>query len=524
MNYLTLKPILGTKNNCAIDSITLMQPLDPEGKVWACHDTGGQNFDLEREKDSCSKAYGRAQWSNTATSCETVTGSVCLGLHELWDGTNRKQFIFDSGQIYRYDASRDPVLITDSTSITFALDAIDLYSIIQYGAHMIFADNGEHTPYKCDHDDTALTKLIDTGTEFRPKYLLNFTNRIIALYNTQQTNPDIDIRYTDALAVTEFPAANQLYKEGDSIMGGYVLGHNTAFIFGETDIYRMDYYSAQTPVFSLLQVLKGWGSVNHSCIVSDGTFLYFFDQQRGFCKFDGTREPLVISEDYDGMISRISTAYNNLITSTWIPFTNELAWNIPVDDDTKPSKIIFFNVRTGQWRHENKVARYLNTWRYWTDMTWNDLIILTDDAWPADFWTNYTSETSKLVMDGNNGHLYASTSEGDDVANWEAYRIEPILPLPDKTRMKRILEVWFGVAQKQAANIDLYWRGGDTPGEVKGASWKSVGSVSMNNPDDAVIYMDETARLNQIKWGTDLKSEPYGINEIRIGYRMQGNY
>lgn len=523
MNYVILKPILGTKNDCAIDSITLTQPLDREGKVWACHDTGGQNFDLERQKDSCSKSYGRAQWSNTAASCATVTGSICLGLHELWDGTNRERFFFDSGQVYRYDASRDPVLITDTASTTFANDAIDLYSIIQYGSHMVFADHGEHTPYKCDHDDTALTMLIDAGTEFKFRYLLNFTNRIVGLY-TGQSNGDIDIRYTDVLAGTEFPAANQLYKEGASITGGHILGHNTAFIFGETDIYRMDYYGAQIPVFSVVEVLKGWGSVNHHCIVSDGIFLYFFDQHRGFCKFDGMREPLVISEDYEGMISRIPVEYSNLITGTWIPFTNEIAWSIPGDDEIKPSRIIFYNRKTGQWRHENKVARCLSTWRYYAGMTWNDLIVMTDDAWTASKWVDYTAESSKLVMDGNNGQLYASTSEGDDAGDWPAYRIEPILPLPDKTKMKRLLEVWFGIAQTQAANVDIYWRGGDTPGEVEGVAWTSIGSISMNDPDNAVIYPDRTARLHQIKWGTDLKNEPFGINEIRIGYRMQGNY
>jgi len=339
MQYLTIKPILGTKNNCPIDSMSLVQPLDKNGYVWASHDVGGQNFDLEREIDSCSKAFGKAQFTSVAASSEAVTGSTALGMHELWDGTNREHFYFDQGRCFKYDTSgRHLSMICDDASTVFAVDDIDLYSIIQYGTHMVFTDNGEHTPYKCDHNDTALTKLIDAGDEFQPKFLLNFTNRIIALYNTQTANADIDIRYTDALAGTEFPAANHLYKEGDSITGAHTLGHNTAFVFGETDIYRMDYYSSATPVFTLLQVLKGWGSVNHHCIVSDGTFLYFFDQQRGFCKFDGSSEPLVISQDYERMVSRIPTAYNKLITSVWIPFTNELAWSVPVDDDIRCSR------------------------------------------------------------------------------------------------------------------------------------------------------------------------------------------
>lgn len=523
MQYLTIKPILGTKNNCAIDSMTLLKPLDKDGFVWACHDTGGQNFDLEREDDACSKAFGKAQWSATAASVDSTTGDSCLGMHELWDGTNREHFYFDKGTAYKFNATRNPELF-DEASIAFATDDIDLYSIITYGSDMVIADHAEHEPYKCNNTDTGLT-ILQADNNYKFRYLLNFTNRIIGLYS-DQSNGDIDIRYTDALLPTTFPAANQLYKEGDSITGAHTLGHNTAFIFGETDIYRMDHYASQIPVFSLLEVLKGWGSVNHHCIVSDGVFLYFYDQHRGFCKFDGSREPLVISEDYEKMITRIPAAYSNLITSIWIPFTNEIAWSIPVDDGTLSSKIVFFNTKTGQWRHENKVARCLDIWRYFSTMTWNDLIVLTDDVWPsARTWAYYTSQSSKLVFGQSNGHIYTSTSEGDDGSDWEGYRIEPIIPFPGKGKnMTRLLEIWFGIAEHQMGSLDIYWRGGDTTGEVEGAAWTSLGSLSMASPDDPVIYPDQTARLHQIKWGTDKKSEPFSVNEIKFGFVAQGSY
>lgn len=503
--------------------MTLLKPLDKDGFVWACHDTGGQNFDLEREDDACSKAFGRAQWSALATSTDGTTGDSILGMHELWDGTNREHFCFDKGLAYRYDADRKPVVF-DEASITLATDDIDLYSIIQYGAHMVVADRGEHEPYKCDHDDTSLTVLqVDNNYTFR--YLLNFTNRIIGLYS-DQPNGDIDIRYTDALAATTFPDANQLYKEGDSITGAHTLGHNTAFIFGETDIYRMDHYGSQTPVFSLLEVLKGWGSVNHHCIVSDGIFLYFYDQNKGFCKFDGSREPLVISEDYENMAARISTASSNLITSIWIPFTNEVAWSIPVDDNSLCSKIIYYNTKTGQWRHENKVARYLDIWRLFSGITWDDLIVLTDDVWPGPrSWAYYTAESSKLVFGQSNGHIYTSTSEGDNGSDWNGYRIEPIIPFPGKGKnMTRLLEIWPGITEHQVGNLDFYWRGGDTTGKVAGADWTSLGSLSMASPDDPVLYTDQTARLHQVKWGTDKKSEPFAVSELKFGFVSQGSY
>lgn len=158
-------------------------------------------------------------------------------------------------------------------------------------------------------------------------------------------------------------------------------------------------------------------------------------------------------------------------------------------------------------------------------MTWNDLKVLTDDRWPmGSAWYYYTSESEKLVFGHNNGHLYTSTSEGDDDSNWDGYRIEPIIPFPDERRFKRILEIWASIAEMQSHSIDIYWRGGDTVAEVEGQPWILLGSISMNNPSNAVLYVDRIARLHQIKWGTDLKSEPFSVNTLRFGFQMQGGY
>lgn len=518
MNYLTLKPILGTKNNCPADSPTMYQVLSEN--IIITHDAGGQNFDLEREADSCSKAFGRAQWSAAANASATN----CLGLHELWDGTNRVHFFFDKGKVYKFDAGREQDDV--SGGVTFALHAIDLYSIIQYGTYMIFADHAEHTPYKIDHNDANVSKLIASGSEYEFRYLVKFRNHIMGFYTAEATRPDLDTRWTDALAETTFPAANQLYKPGDSITGAIQLGHNTVFVFGDNDICRMDYYPNSSIIFSYITVLRGWGSVNHACLASDGINIYFYDKTRGFCRFDGSREPIVISEDYEGMITRIPVTYANLITGKWIPYTNEIAWNIPVDNDTAPSKIIFYNIKTGQWRHENKAVRCMDIWRTFSALTWNDLIVLTDDVWPTTHaWAYYTSESSKLVFANTDGQLYTQSSEGDNTANWDAYRIEPVLPFPGGGQNQiRILEIWASIAEKQSHSLDFRWRGADTVAELEQEAWISLDSINMNSPANPVIYPDRTARKHQIQWGTDLKSEPYSINELRIGYEVQGIY
>jgi len=515
MHYLTIRPLLGTKNNCPIDSPEMFNAIGESDFIT--HDAGGQNFDLEREKNSCSKALGRAQWSNSANAQATK----CLGLHELWDGTNRVHFYFDNGKVYKFDASRDQGDVSGGN--TFATDDVDLYSIIQYGTYMVFADRAEHTPYKIDYNDANVSKLIASGTEYKFRYLMNFTNRIVGLYS-DQTDGDIEIRWTDALAETTFPAANQLYKSGDSIQGGIQLGHNTAFILSETDIYRMDYYSTGSPIYSLVPIIKGWGTASPFSIISDGIAIYFYDPQRGFCRFDGTTEPQIISEDYEDMIGRIPSTYRGLIDSVWMPFGNEIAWNIPVDNDTTPSRIIFYNRKTGQWRHENKAARRLDSWRTFTGYTWNDLVIETDDVWPsARTWAYYTSESHKMVFGNSNGHLYTQSSEGDDGSDWDGYRIEPIIPFPGYGKQfTRLLEIWMKFAETQLHSIDLYWRGGDTVAEVEQQAWTSIGSISMNNPSKPILYLDQTARLHQIKWGTDLKSEPFSVPEIQFSYVTLG--
>ncbi|GAG80504.1 unnamed protein product, partial [marine sediment metagenome] len=287
MNYLTVKPILGTKDNCPIDSPTLGQMLDKDGLIFATHDTGGQNLDYTRERDCCSKAYGKQKWASAATAQATK----CLGLCELWNGTQRDHIIFDNGKFYVYDGAYAPIDKT-AAGVTHATDNTDLYSIITFGGYVIWADRAETTPYKWKHGAAAATKLILKGgaTEYKFRYLMQLANRIIGAYSTQ-TNGDLDIRYTDILptwATLDFPAANQFYKpeSGESITGLGKLGHNTGYVFSEKDITRVDYHAGATVVFSAIRVIKDSGSVNHHSIVSDGNYLYYYDRHRGFVRFD----------------------------------------------------------------------------------------------------------------------------------------------------------------------------------------------------------------------------------------------
>jgi len=527
MKYITIKPVLGTKNDCPSNDESLYKFLDQYGRQYATHDVGGLNFDFERNKGACNKAYGKAKWSKAATDEATK----CLGLGTVYDGTNRDFLVFDNGKVYVYDAAREPTDI--SGGVTFANDDTDLYSIIQFGGRLIFSDHGEHTPYQWYNGQSAVSKLIKSGTEFKFRYLTHIANHIVGAY-TDQTNGDLEIRWTGSLptwASLSFPAANQIYKpEGDESITGIAKLYNTGFVFSAADITRLDYVSSASTPFSAIRAIKGWGSVNHHSIVSDGVYLYFFDERRGFCRFDGNREPVVISQNIEGTINNLAEGHYPLITAAYLPFTNEIVWNVGYED--YPNRFVFYNRLTGQWRIEDKAARYLSVWKTWEDFTWNDLMALATDTgtWndvlDSYTWYHYINEVDQLVWANTDGYIYYRASDDDDTSNLDAYRIEPVIIFPgdnDNIYYKRILEIWLDIAEKRDVDVDFYWRGGDSPGEVDNESWTSLGSINMNG-SNPVLYIDQVARCHQIKWGTDLKDEPFSINGIRIGYVSAGKY
>ena len=166
-------PVLGRKTAVPADDASLFKVMDREGRVALTHDVGGVNFDLTRKKNTCSKSFGYSQWSNSANAQATK----CMGLFELYDGTNRNHLFFDNGKVYYYDASIDPVEIAASPAVTFANDNQDIYSIIQVGEYMVWADRAENYCHMWKHGDANLTRMIfdgnsgGSGTEYKFRYL-----------------------------------------------------------------------------------------------------------------------------------------------------------------------------------------------------------------------------------------------------------------------------------------------------------------------------------------------------------------
>ena len=529
MPELKIIPILGRKVNVQADDPTMFQFVGEN--IALTHDAGGVNFDLSRDgiKNTCTKSYGSVLWSNTANADATK----CLGLFELFDGTNRDHIYIDNGSVYVFDAALDPAEVEDSGSTTFAQDSVDLYSMIQIGDYFVFADRGEHTPFKWKNGDANLTELIQSGTEYKFRYLEVFQRRVIGMYSGQ-TDGDIEIRWSTAwpataIAALNFPAASQLYiPNDDKITGGRTMGHDRMYIYSENSITQMIYYPDFAAPFSLFTVVPQQGSVNHHGIISLGDRHLLFNRNYGFCEYrGGTQFPFggrPISDNIESDIQNFNADYFDLIVGTFIPFQREAVWTVPTGGEIIPDKLYFFNIDTGQWRIEDKSARYVDNWRMYDDFTWNDLITSLGGAgavWTGasvNTWAFYTATRQRLVYGNTAGKLHYRGGESLAGSNLDGYRIEPIVHFGNRHQFKFLREIWFEMGNTGNYSIDVSWRGGDTVGELIGQAWTSLPSLSVNSPSRAVVNVARNARLHQIKWGTDKKDEKFQVNAITFVY------
>jgi hypothetical protein len=128
MQSFKIIPSLGIKNDVEQDDPTMFRWLG-EGFAHA-HCVDGRNFDVSRRRGASSKAVGRGLFSNSAAA----TTQTCLGIFELYDGTNRVLWTAmgdgsSNGRLFRYDASRDPVRISDVAGHGGAVEFVGLLSL-----------------------------------------------------------------------------------------------------------------------------------------------------------------------------------------------------------------------------------------------------------------------------------------------------------------------------------------------------------------------------------------------------------
>lgn len=536
LSEFTIIPILGSKNSVLPNDISLFRRV--VDNTYLTHDTAGINVDYTRKRNACSKALGYNQWSNTAT----VQATKCMGIFELKVADDKDTIYFDNGKVYVYDNSFDPQEKTDSGATLFLRDDEDFYTIIKVGKYMVFTDNGGHTPYKWKHGDSALTKLIQSGTEYRFKFIESFQRRVIGAYCIEDTDaPDISIRWssdwpTTAITSMNYPSGNQLYiPNDDTIVGIRRMGRDRCYVYSESSIHSIDYQPNYSVPFTLRNVVDGQGAVNNASIINLGDRHFLYNENYGFCEFRGGSEfPFrgrPISYDIEGDLKDVDPDYANLIVGDYVPFNREVVWTVPLNNASAQTHLLFYNIDTGGWRKQDIAARVVTSRKAYDRYTWEDFADELEGANPKwsqlesdEVWTDYNSESLRLSFGNTDGHLYYLSGETISGDNIDGYRIEPVLDFGDPYRVDILEEIWFSIGNTGAYSIDVYHRGGNTVGELIGSSWVKVGDVTCDSPKDPVVRVGNTNRLHQIKWGTDNNDEYFEVNGITFKFAPGGSY
>jgi len=472
------------------------------------------------------------------------TNCYCMGMITCITGGEEHKWSFhgdDSGlgRAFRWDGNRYPVRISDVaghvSATEFSYDKIKYYSVIDFGGYMIFTDCAITTPYKSDYNDTVLTKLINAGgaTEYKFRYLETFQRRIIGAYS-DQTNGDIEIRWTDALpdfADLEFAAANQLYRPNDDTITGIKrIGRNACYLYGENSIDRIDYYANHQTPFGITNMVSGAGTTSQASIINAGGRHFVFDKNYGFCQYLGGSEfpagGKPISENIEDKISAINSLYYPHIVGKFNSDTQQLIWSVPSTGSTTPNYLYIYNLLTNDWTFEKQPAWFVDSWTLGTSMSWQDLIDLGYSTWDnfgSQYWGDLVSEAPKIIY-STDGQIYQRTGENDAGSALDGFRIEPILDFGRPHDKDLLLEIWFGFATTGNFNLYVSYRGGNTTGECVNAGWTVLDEVSFNSPSDAVVRLAETNRYHQIKWGSDAANEYFSVNRIEFKFVPQGRY
>jgi len=533
-------PTLGLKNDVPIDNNSLFEFIS-EG-VAKTHDVGGVNVSYARKRGAATKGLGYVRHDTTAAS-GTTTG--CQGMFELKNGGNTDHLYWDHGRMY-YLVER--VITLDSAPVSFSATTSDLITAVQAGEYVIFTDMGNATPWMWKNGDTTPNKFVGGSgantTEYTFKYIESFQRRLFGAYDTlAASDGEFSVRWSSAwptLAIDHanmgFPAANQLYTPNDDVITGIKrMGGDKCFVYCEDSIHALMYYPDYETVFGMKNVIEGQGCTGQHSIISIGKRHFLYNKNYGFCEFRGDVFPYgkPISDDIEADILSINEASANRIVGKYIPQTRELCWTVPVDNITC-NKLLFYSLETQQWRKEDKAMSFIDVWTTSGGYTWSDFVsaiggtsIWSDSSTAS--WNEFVATEGGLVMSPKDGKIYYHSSEGLDGAALDGYRIEPAMSFGDPARIDHLQEIWFNVGYSNSGkSIDVEWRGGDTVGEISEANWESLSTIPLTNPSTITtmpVIRDQfkTARLHQIKWGSNAADEKWEVSDITFKYTSGGN-
>ena len=99
MKSFTIRPILGKKTDVLPDDDSMLKMVSQTTAI--SQDAGGKNYSLKRQRNACVKSLGLSVKTTAANAQKTL----CMGLFQLYDGTNRNHFFFDNGKVYKIDVT-----------------------------------------------------------------------------------------------------------------------------------------------------------------------------------------------------------------------------------------------------------------------------------------------------------------------------------------------------------------------------------------------------------------------------------
>ncbi len=491
--------------------------------------TNGYNWDNVTVPGQLRRIMGYANMTSYVTSDYS-----CQEYFTLDDGENRNRIAIIGGVVHALPTTLavgsiyETSAVHPGTTSTFStvFQKTGLVSAIQYGAYAVISDLTT-TPYKWRHGDAYLSKLIQVGHEYKFKYLEQFHQRIIGAHSDQD-NGNIDIRWTEALpsmTTLSFPASNQIYKPDNDIgiTGIKRMGDMACLVYGRQSIHILDYQPDYAIPFSLYAQVSGTGTDSHWSIIDTGNAHYFFDRDKGFVAYAGGRDYLVISDAVEPLLDTIDQSSYGIIYGKPIPYSPEIVWAVPLNRSSYPNALLYYNTATKQWRRSNIPTTAFLFDQIHSRYTFSQL----GTAYGK--WSSATGQFSSYQTTSNRmlfavpggaavGKVYFRYMDGDNFngSAFSAWRIEPIMFQPDATKTKRIQEIHFIGPTSGNFNIDVYWRTGQSEQAVNAASWTGIGSASQLSTGSQVLYMDQSGRFHQFKWGTDGADEGFKVSEIII--------
>lgn len=574
MNKFRLIPILGLKTDVPEDDQSLLKMVADTTALT--HDTNGQNVDYERNRNSCSKAFGYAKWSNSAPA----SPARCHGLFELDDDTNRDNIMFEAGRVFRFDGTPDPVQIN-----TAFLDYSNLATAEPASGETVTGDTTSTQATVVTGvsavSGTLYIKDVTGGTgDFSATESLTFSGGASAdcdsvIQTTSFNNADNQnycaIRYGSYIIFSDYGAQTpQLWYNGESNLTNLITGTNaTLYKFrylAEWYLYIIGLYSNQTngdidirwtsqlPTWANLTFPSAnqlWKPGNDSIagvskLGANALLLYGTESISKFDYYPSASTPFGISPLLQGQGTTSHHSIINAQGANWFfnknyGFVRYVGGSRIVADDIISHDIEDVVASIDSRYHGGIVGVYLPRTQ---QLAWaipqgaattpSHIIYynIASRTWSKevkpfryiDVWTRAAGEHRKLVMANANGYVYSSSGTGADGAAWDGYRIEPVLHFSHPEHKKLLSEIWLGIVSGGDYSIDISWRGGDTVKELLAQSWTALGSISLNNPDPPVLYCNQSARFHQLKWGSNAKAEDYSVNWIDLHYTDQGRY